>query len=261
MGVLNVTPDSFSDGGQFNTPERAIQRAKEMVAQGADIIDVGGESTRPGARPVPAEEELQRVLPVVDRLSAELKVPISVDTRKAEVAEGVLKAGAHLINDISALGHDRRMAAVVANSGAALILMHIKGTPRTMQQRPRYDDVMAEIFQYLDHRVRRAEEVGISRDRLVVDPGIGFGKRLEDNLVIINRLDEFHALGLPVLVGVSRKSFIGKVLDLPVHDRSEGSAASVALAVSKGAQILRVHDVREMVRVARMAHAICEAMG
>ncbi len=261
MGVLNVTPDSFSDGGQFNTLEKAVLRAREMVSQGADIIDVGGESTRPGARSVAVEEELRRVLPVVERLCVELKVPISVDTRKAKVAEAVLGAGAHLINDISALAHDKRMSSVVAKRGAALILMHMKGTPRTMQRNPRYQDVMAEVYQHLDGCLHQAVEAGIPRDRLVVDPGIGFGKRLEDNLVILKRLDELHVLGVPVLVGVSRKSFIGNVLDLPVGERLEGSAAAVALAVSRGAQILRVHDVKEMLRVARMAHAVCMAQG
>ena len=261
MGVLNLTPDSFSNGGQFNIPQRAIPRAHEMVAQGADIIDVGGESTRPGSQPVSLEEELRRVLPVVEKLCAELKVPVSVDTYKAEVAERALKAGAHIINDISALTFDRRMAEVVAESGAALVLMHIKGTPRNMQRNPRYDDVMAEIFQFLARRVQKAEEAGIARDRLVVDPGIGFGKRVEDNLVILNRLGELHVLGLPVLVSVSRKSFIGKVLDLPVDDRLEGSAAAVTLAVAGGAHILRVHDVGAMSRVARMAHAICGTLG
>lgn len=261
MGVLNVTPDSFSDGGQFNTLEQALPRAQEMVAQGADLIDVGGESTRPGAQQVPLEEELRRVLPVVERLCTELRVPISVDTRKSEVAERALKAGAHMINDISALAFDKRMAGIVAQSGAALVLMHMKGTPRSMQHRPRYDDVMAEISHFLGRRAHKAVEAGIPRHRLVVDPGIGFGKRVEDNLVILNRLGELHALGLPVLVGVSRKSFIGKILQLPVDDRVEGSETSVALAVAQGAHILRVHDVREMARAIRMAHAISAAKG
>jgi dihydropteroate synthase len=261
MGVLNLTPDSFSDGGQFNTLERAIARAQEMVAEGADIIDVGGESTRPGAEPVSEEEELSRVLPVVERLCAELNVPISVDTQKAEVANRVLRAGAHMINDISALVSDKNMVDVVAESGAALVLMHMRGTPRNMQRKPHYEDVMAELFGFLDRRVQNAEAGGVLRDRLVVDPGIGFGKRVQDNLVILNRLSELHGLGLPVLLGVSRKSFIGKILDLPVDDRLEGTAAAVALAVSRGAHILRVHDVRAMNRVARMADAICDAAG
>jgi dihydropteroate synthase len=184
-----------------------------------------------------------------------------VDTYKAEVAERVLQAGAHMINDISALAFDGRMPEVVAKSGAALILMHMKGTPRNMQRNPRYNDVMAEVFGFLADRVQKAIEAGIPQDRLVVDPGIGFGKRVVDNLVIINRLQEFHALGVPLLVGVSRKSFIGKVLGLPVDDRLEGTAAAVALAVARGAHIVRVHDVKEMRRVALMAHAIGMAQG
>ena len=261
MGVLNLTPDSFSDGGQFNALERAIPRAHEMVAQGADIIDVGGESTRPGAQPIPLDEELRRVIPVVERLSAELKVPISVDTYKAEVADRALKAGVHIVNDISALRFDQRMSKVVAENKAALVLMHMKGTPRNMQRNPRYDDVMQEIIQFLAQQLQKAEEAGISRSRLIVDPGIGFGKRVQDNLTILNRLGELHTLGVPVLVGVSRKSFIGKVLDLPVEDRLEGSAAATALAVTRGAHMLRVHDVKEMNRVVQMAHAISVAMG
>jgi dihydropteroate synthase len=261
MGVLNLTPDSFSDGGQYNTLDRAVHRAHEMVAQGADIIDVGGESTRPGAEPISLDEELHRVLPVVERLCAELKVPISVDTYKADVAERAVEIGAHMINDISALTFDERMPGVVAKSGTALVLMHMKGTPRNMQHSPQYDDVMAEISRFLRRQAQAAEAAGISGDRLAVDPGIGFGKRAVDNLVILNRLDEFHALGFPVLVGVSRKSFIGQVLDLPVDDRLEGTAAAVALSVARGAHILRVHDVEAMDRVVRVAQAICRAVG
>jgi dihydropteroate synthase len=261
MGVLNVTPDSFSDGGQYDALERAVPRAHQMVEQGADIIDVGGESTRPGARRVPLREELRRVIPVVERLCSHLKVPISVDTYKAEVARQALRAGAHMINDISALRFDRRLAQTVADSGAALILMHMKGSPRSMQRAPGYDDVMAEVFAFLAGQVRRAEGAGISRERLVVDPGIGFGKRVEDNLAILNRLGELLSLGLPLLVGVSRKSFIGKVLDLPVEDRLEGTSAAVAMAVARGAHIVRVHDVKQMVRVARMTQAISQTWG
>lgn len=261
MGVLNVTPDSFSDGGQYEALERAVPRAHQMMEQGADLIDVGGESTRPGAHRVPLREELRRVIPVVERLCSQLKVPISVDTYKAEVARQALRAGAHMINDISALRFDRRLAQAVADSGAALILMHMKGSPRSMQRAPGYDDVMAEVFAFLAGQVRRAEGAGISRERLVVDPGIGFGKRVQDNLAILNRLGELHSLGLPLLVGVSRKSFIGKVLDLPVEDRLEGTSAAVAMAVAKGAHIVRVHDVKQMVRVARMTQAICQTWG
>ncbi len=258
MGVLNVTPDSFSDGGRYHTLEAALDRARRMVAEGADIVDVGGESTRPGARPVELKEELRRVIPVVERLCDELSVPISIDTYKSEVARQALKAGAHMVNDISALRFDANMPRLVARTGAGLVLMHMKGTPRSMQRKPRYDDTISEIYRFLDRQVRRAVEAGLARDHLVLDPGIGFGKRVHDNLLILNRLDEFLGLGLPLLVGVSRKSFIGQVLDLPVDDRLEGTAAALALAVARGASILRVHDVRAMVRVARMARAVTE---
>jgi dihydropteroate synthase len=261
MGVLNVTPDSFSDGGQFDAVERAVPRAHQMAEVGADIIDVGGESTRPGARSVPLKEELRRVIPVVERLCDELSVPISIDTQKAEVARQALKAGAHMVNDISALRSDPGMARLAAKQGAALVLMHMKGTPRNMQRHPHYDDVVGEIFEFLSRRAERAIDAGVAQDRLVVDPGIGFGKRVEDNLIILNRLEEFRSLGFPLLLGVSRKSFIGQILDLPVDDRLEGTAAAVALAVARGADILRVHDVREMTRVARMAAVISKAFG
>jgi len=258
MGVLNVTPDSFSDGGRYHALEMALDRARQMVAEGADIIDVGGESTRPGARAVELKEELRRVIPVVERLCDELSVPVSIDTYKSEVARQALKAGAHMINDISALRFDENMPRLVARTGAGLVLMHMKGTPRSMQRKPRYDDTISEIYEFLARQVRRAVEAGLTRDHLVIDPGIGFGKRVHDNLLIINRLDEFLGLGLPLLVGVSRKSFIGQVLDLPVDDRLEGTAAALSLAVARGASILRVHDVRAMVRVARMARAVTE---
>ena len=258
MGVLNVTPDSFSDGGRYDTLESAVARARQMVSEGADIIDVGGESTRPGARPVELKEELRRVIPVVERLCAELGVPVSIDTYKSEVARRALKAGAHIVNDISALRFDPKMPALIARSGAGLVLMHMKGTPRSMQRRPRYDDAVSEIYRFLAGQVERAVEAGIDRERLAVDPGIGFGKRVQDNLLLINRLNEFLGLGLPVLVGVSRKSFIGQVLDLPIDDRLEGTAAALSMAVARGANILRVHDVRQMVRVARMTRAVSE---
>jgi dihydropteroate synthase len=256
MGVLNVTPDSFSDGGRHDDLEGAVARAHQMVSEGADIIDVGGESTRPGARPVEPEEELGRVLPVVERLCDELDVPVSIDTYKSEVARRALKAGASIVNDISALRFDAGMPALIARTGAGLVLMHMKGTPRSMQRKPHYDDVLSEIYRFLAGQVRLALEAGIDREQLAVDPGIGFGKRLQDNLLIIKRLNEFLSLGLPVLIGVSRKSFIGRVLDLPVDDRLEGTAAAVSLAVAGGAGILRVHDVRQMVRVVRMARAV-----
>ena len=256
MGVLNVTPDSFSDGGRYDTLESALDRARQMAAEGADIIDVGGESTRPGARPVELKEECRRVIPVVERLCSELDVPVSVDTYKTGVARRALKAGARIINDISALRFDPKMPALIARSGAGLVLMHMKGTPRSMQRKPHYDDAVSEIYRFLAAQVRLAVKAGIAREQLVIDPGIGFGKRVQDNLLLINRLDEFLGLGLPVLVGLSRKSFIGQVLDVPVGDRLEGTAAALSLAVARGAGVLRVHDVRRMVRVARMARAI-----
>jgi dihydropteroate synthase len=258
MGVLNVTPDSFSDGGQYDTVEAAADRAHQMVAEGADIIDVGGESTRPGAKPVGLKEELGRVIPVIERLCDELSVPLSIDTYKSEVARQALRAGAHMVNDISALRFDPHMGRLVARRGAALILMHMKGTPRNMQRCPHYDDVISEIYQFLDRQIDQALQAGIARDHLVIDPGIGFGKRLQDNLVIINRLNEFLGLHRPLLVGLSRKSFIGQVLDVPVDQRLEGTAAAVALAVAGGANILRVHDVKEMIRVIHLARAVSQ---
>lgn len=261
MGVLNVTPDSFSDGDRYLTPRAALRRAKQLIEEGADIIDIGGESTRPGADPVPLSEELGRVLPVVEGLSSQDGVIISVDTYKSQVAQRVIDAGAHLINDISGLRFDPEMAQVVARAGAGLVIMHIKGKPKDMQANPQYDDLMGEIYSWLDQGAQLALQAGVARERIVVDPGIGFGKRPQDNLVILRRLDEFKGLGYPILIGPSRKSFIGEVLGLPVGDRLEGTAAAVALGVARGAKILRVHDVKEMGRVARMAYAIAEADG
>lgn len=256
MGVLNVTPDSFSDGGRFFDPGVAVAHGIEIAAQGADFIDVGGESTRPGSDPVTLAEELRRVLPVIERLAGEVDIPVSIDTYKAAVAERALDVGASVVNDISALSFDPRMASVVAGSGAAVVLMHIKGTPKNMQDDPWYEDVIAEIRQYLGHAIERGSEQGIERDRMIVDPGIGFGKRQVDNLVILSRLREFCVLDTPLLVGPSRKSFIGRVLDLPVEERLEGTAAAVTCAILNGADIVRVHDVREMVRVTRVADAL-----
>ncbi|HHY32877.1 MAG TPA: dihydropteroate synthase [Firmicutes bacterium] len=256
MGIVNVTPDSFSDGGQHATVDEAVCHAKRLVDEGADIIDIGGESTRPGADPVPLEEEIRRVIPVVERLAGELAVPISVDTYKAEVAEAAVAAGAHMINDISALRLDERLGEVIARAGVPVVLMHMKGVPRNMQENPRYDSVIGEILGFLRDAVARAQSCGIRRENIVIDPGIGFGKTAAHNLEILRRLGEFRSLGLPLLVGTSRKSFIGKVLNLPVDQRAEGTAATVALAVASGADIVRVHDVRYMARVARMADAI-----
>ncbi|MCI0483089.1 MAG: dihydropteroate synthase [candidate division NC10 bacterium] len=259
MGVLNVTPDSFSDGGRYLDPGRAVEHAHQMVEEGADLIDVGGESTRPGSLPVSAEEELRRILPPLRHLVDKLPVPVSVDTTKADVAAAVLAEGADLINDISGLGFDPRVASVVAGAGAGLILGHIRGTPRTMQQDLRYTDLLVDVREYLKERILLAETAGVHPEAIMVDPGIGFGKSVEHNLLLLKCLPALHGLKKPILVGPSRKSFIGKVLDLPVEERGEGTAAAVAVAIWQGAHIVRVHDVRSMVRVARMTQAIREA--
>ncbi|SMB99240.1 Dihydropteroate synthase [Thermanaeromonas toyohensis ToBE] len=256
MGILNVTPDSFSDGGLYFDLGRALERAHIMVEAGADIIDVGGESTRPGSDPVPLEEELRRVLPVVERLARELKVPISIDTYKAEVARQALERGATLINDITGLRGDPQMPEVVARFGCPVVVMHIKGTPKNMQENPTYEDVVAEVKEYLREGVELAVKAGLPREKVIIDPGIGFGKTVEHNLKILQSLKEFKALGQPLLVGTSRKSFIGKILNLPVHERLLGTAATVALSIAGGADIVRVHDVGEMRQVVQMADAI-----
>ena len=256
MGILNVTPDSFSDGGRFLRLDDALRRAEEMVAEGADLIDIGGESSRPGSAPVALDEELHRVIPVVEALAGRISVPLSVDTYKAEVARRALDAGAALVNDISAMRFDPAMKELIAERGVPVILMHMRGTPRDMQISPFYEDVIGEIGVFLRERIAEAVSAGIAQSSIVVDPGIGFGKRVADNLEIVRRLDAFHALGCPILLGPSRKSFIGKVLDVPSEERLEGTAAVVALSVLRGAHLIRVHDVRQMVRVARMVEAI-----
>jgi dihydropteroate synthase len=257
MGILNVTPDSFSDGGRYLQRDAALRRAADMASAGADIIDVGGESTRPGARPVPADEELGRVLPVIEALAAQPGLVVSVDTRKAQVARAALEAGAAMVNDVSAMTADPEMASVVASYGAAICLMHMRGTPETMQHDPRYGDVVGEVAAYLRERVEAAVASGIPRDRILVDPGFGFGKTLEQNLEMLRRLREFTALGCPVLVGTSRKSMLGALLGgVPPMDRTEGTAATVALAIANGASVVRVHDVREMWRVVMVADAV-----
>ena len=262
MGILNVTPDSFSDGGQFAGTEHALAHARRMLNEGADIIDVGGESTRPGAEPVPAEEEMRRVLPVIERLHALCPAPISVDTCKAAVAGAAGAGRGGLINANGGRPRDREIARVAADRGATLILMHIRGTPRTMQQEIHYDDVVADIVAFLRRQVQVAVDAGVPRERLIVDPGIGFGKRVEHNLEILRRLRELTALGLPILIGTSRKRFIGEVLGgLPPEQRVEGTAATVAVSILNGASIVRVHDVLPMVRVARMTDAIRTGYG
>jgi len=244
MGILNVTPDSFYDGGRFADRESAFRRGLELAAQGADIIDIGGESTRPGSEPVSEQEEMDRVLPVIEAVKREITVPLSIDTTKARVAEEALKAGADMINDISGLTFDTEMAAVAARYGASLVLMHMQGRPGTMQDNPRYNDLVGEITAFLGAAAQAAMDRGVSRDRIILDPGIGFGKTLEDNYRIINRIGEFRTLGYPVLVGLSRKSLIGKLYG-ENEDRLPATIALNMAAVRNGADIIRVHDVRE----------------
>ena len=252
MGVLNVTPDSFSDGGQFLNLEAAIRRGKEIEAEGASIIDIGGESSRPGAEPVSAAEELRRVLPVVEALAGETGCLISIDTTKAEVARRAVAAGAHIINDISAMTADAEMVRVAADSGAGMVLMHMRGMPRTMQQAPAYNDVVAEVRDYLAERVEALEAAGVARAALAVDPGICFGKTVEHNLALLKGLGALGSLRLPVVVGVSRKSFLGKILGREVSERLAASLAGMAYAVQQGTHVVRVHDVVESCDVARV---------
>jgi dihydropteroate synthase len=257
MGILNVTPDSFFDGGRYSDPEAAVEEGRRMFASGADLVDVGGESTRPGSEPVTEAEELNRVIPVVAALSRLPGALVSVDTTKARVAAEAIAAGAEVINDISALRGDPGMAKVAAETGAGVVLMHMLGTPRSMQDNPVYADVVTEVRDFLRERVDAAVAAGIRRDSIVVDPGIGFGKTVEHNLEILGRLREFAGLDRPLLVGPSRKSFIGKVLGgLPPEDRLEGTAAAVVLCIAGGAALVRVHDVAAMVRVIRVADVI-----
>ncbi len=258
MGILNVTPDSFSDGGRLTDVETAVKVGVQMALDGADILDVGGESTRPGSEPVSVEEERERVLPVIRRLRAEVDVPISIDTRKAEVAAPALEAGATIVNDVTA-GADPAMFGVVAESGAGMCLMHLRGEPKTMQQDTAYADVVGEVHDHLASRIDAAVEAGVEWDRLAVDPGLGFGKSPEGNYVLMRRIGDFLDLRRPVLVGPSRKSFIGSVLGTEVDERLEGTAGAVAWLVAHGAHVVRVHDVKEMARVVRVVEAIRSA--
>lgn len=260
MGILNITPDSFSDGGEFIDHDKALDYAHQMVEEGVDIIDVGGESTRPGAQPVSLEEECGRVIPLIEKLASQVGVPISIDTTKAGVAKKALEAGAVMINDISALSYDPKMASLAAERGVSVVLMHMRGTPQTMQQHVGDDSLMPEIYSFLKERIAYAESAGIDSAKIIVDPGIGFGKSVPDgNLKIIKNLSCLKGLGKPILVGPSRKAFIGGVLGLGVEEREEGTAAAIALAISKGAHMVRVHDVRKMKRVAKMVDAILAA--
>ncbi|MCJ7458118.1 MAG: dihydropteroate synthase [candidate division Zixibacteria bacterium] len=256
MGVLNVTPDSFSDGGKFFKPEEAVKQGLKLAEEGADIIDIGGESTRPGSEPVTIEEELRRVIPVIEELTKMIQVPISIDTYKSRVAKEALDSGASMVNDISGLRYDPEMKKVIAKYDVPVVLMHIKGTPKNMQENPHYDNLIEEIKTYLIESIKIAKEAGIDEDKIIIDPGIGFGKTPEDNLRILKNLNEFTELGRPLMVGVSRKSFIGKILNLPTEERLEGSLASMAAAIMNDANILRVHNVKESKRVAKLVDAI-----
>ncbi len=244
MGILNITPDSFSDGGKFFDREKALKRALEIEREGADILDIGGESTRPGSMPVSAALETRRVLPVIKELSRVIKIPISIDTHKHEVADAALSVGASMVNDISGLKNDREMAKVVSMTNAGLCLMHKKGAPIDMQEEPYYYDVVSEVSESLKESIFLAEQAGIREDRIVIDPGIGFGKTTEHNLALLNRLKEFTKLGKPIMIGVSRKSFIGNITGRKVTDRIAGTLAATCMAMLNGAALVRAHDVR-----------------
>jgi dihydropteroate synthase len=253
MGILNVTPDSFYDGGLYINPLDAVSHALKMEEEGADIIDIGGESSRPGAEPVSEEENLRRVCPVIEKLINKLKIPISIDTYHPKVAEECIKLGASIVNDITGL-RNKEMIEIVAKYKVAVVIMHMKGTPKNMQENPTYTDVVKEIKEYLKKQIEEARKYEINN--IIIDPGIGFGKTVEHNIEIIKRLNEFKELGVPILIGPSRKSFIGKILNLPEKERLEGTLAAIAISIYNGANIVRVHDVKEAVRVAKIVDAI-----
>jgi dihydropteroate synthase len=256
MGIVNLTPDSFSDGGRLPSPLESVSFAERLVGQGADLLDLGGESSRPGAEPVSIEEELNRIVPVLRMLSDRLEIPISIDTTKAEVARAALAGGAAIINDISALSADPEMAAVVASAGAGVVLMHMQGTPATMQVNPRYTDVVADVYDFLAHRIEWAEGRGIPRQRIALDPGIGFGKTREHNLKILRNLERFANLGCAILIGVSRKGILGSITGRPVSERAAASVAAALEACLRGARVVRVHDVAEMADAIRVWTAL-----
>jgi dihydropteroate synthase len=257
MGVLNVTPDSFSDGGTFYSPEKAIEHGLKMAAEGADIIDIGGESTRPGSSYVPVNVELKRVIPVIQGLAKKIKIPLSIDTKKARVAKEAVEAGAEIVNDISALNGDKKMAETIAETRAGVVLMHMRGTPPNMQKGSlAYNNLMGEIADYLKKSIDKALKAGVREDSIAIDPGIGFGKSVTDNYAIIRKLDELKAIGMPIMIGTSRKSFIGKVTGDDPGLRTEGTAATVAVAIMNGCHIVRVHDVAAMKKVVSVADAI-----
>jgi len=256
MGIVNVTPDSFSDGGNYFEPNLAIRQGLKLAEESADILDIGGESTRPGAKTIDISEELDRVLPVIEVLSKELQIPISIDTRKSKVAQLAIAAGAQMINDVSAGLFDHKMLNVVEKTKVPIILMHHLGTPETMQNKPQYENIMIEVFRFFEDRIQSCEDIGISNGKILLDVGIGFGKRLQDNLKLIRNLSEFQSLKKPLVLGVSRKSFIGEVLNVKVNDRKEGSLAAAIVGMQNGANILRVHDVAETKKIAKMIEAI-----
>ncbi|MBW2094852.1 MAG: dihydropteroate synthase [Deltaproteobacteria bacterium] len=256
MGVLNVTPDSFSDGGLFLESEKAIEHGIAMAEEGADFIDIGGESTRPFSRSVSSDEEMERVVPVIEALAREIRAPLSIDTWKGVVAREALKAGASMINDISALRLDPDVSFAAAESGVPVILMHMKGTPENMQKNPVYDDLIGDIKGFLEDAVERAMEAGIREDLILIDPGIGFGKTFDHNLQIIRQLPSFLSLGRPLLIGTSNKAFIGEILGKKVNERMTGTMATVAIAAMHGAHVVRVHNVKEAVETVRMVDAI-----
>jgi len=257
MGILNITPDSFTDGGIFFRKDSAVEHGLRMVEDGADLIDIGGESTRPGSDPVEFEEEIRRTIPVIEELSKRVNVPISIDTYKADVAKRALDAGASMVNDISGLRFDPEMAGVAADYKAPLVIMHIKGSPKNMQVNPEYEALIPEIIAYLRISIKLAVDAGVKEDMIIIDPGIGFGKTFEHNLEILKNLREFTLLEKPLLIGPSRKAFIGKILgNSPTSERLEGTAAAVAISIMNGANIIRVHDVKEMVKVSKVADAI-----
>ena len=259
MGILNVTPDSFSDGGKFIQLGKALSQVQYMENNGADIIDIGGESTRPGAVAVSLEEEINRTIPVIEAIRKISNISISIDTYKSEVAEKALLAGADFINDISGLTFDSKMIEIVKKFDVPVVLMHIKGTPRNMQTNPTYIDVIKELLEFFSFQIQKALDIGIKKEQIIIDPGIGFGKQLNDNFILIQRLKEFSELGFPILIGPSRKSFIGLTLDVPSEDRLEGTLASVSASILNGASIVRVHDVKEVKRAVVITDKIMEA--
>ncbi|HIA80042.1 MAG TPA: dihydropteroate synthase [Candidatus Marinimicrobia bacterium] len=256
MGILNVTPDSFSDGGKFYSTNDAFNHALKMIQDGADIIDIGGESTRPGADSLDDDEEMSRIIPVIQALRKESDILLSIDTYKSSVAEKAIEAGANIINDISGLCFDPKMVSLVADKNVPVVIMHIKGTPKTMQENPVYGDLIGELKAFFLKQIQLAKKNGVKQSQMILDPGIGFGKKYDDNFTILNQLNEICNLGYPVMIGPSRKSFIGQTLDLPPGDRVEGTAAAVSAGILNGARIVRVHDVKAMKRVVTITEKI-----